>query len=163
MLHLPKGRELAPTTSWGPSQPYEPGLQGVCSPSAFLLKASWPGDSQGTMRTTRGLGRPQLVALPAWHGSHPFAPKISRDGVLKLPLRALSASSSALCPCLLLCAEQRGQREMVRRVLWSFLCLPLQMLQTATSFGRGRKSPGTFQSAALNPKTLEMEGILGVT
>lgn len=51
---------------------------------------------------------------------------------------------------------------MVRTALASLLRFSLQMLQAVTSFWEGKESPGTCQSAALNHKTSEMEGMLEV-
>lgn len=94
-----------------------------------------------------------------------FPPKTFNSRILKLPFWVLSAPSlSSVFLSLFLWAEPTGQREMVRNVLWSFLASLCGYCRQWSAYRRKKKkkSPGTFQSATVNPKTLEMEGIFNL-
>lgn len=82
-------------------------------------------------------GWPSQIGIDLTH----LFPRPPNGGILKPPSGALSALPPSFCVFIFcLCAEQTGQREVVRRAHWSFVCLLLPMLQTGTVSGRGEKT-----------------------
>lgn len=105
------------------------------------------------------------MSFPAWHRSYLFSPQ-------DIQFKDSEASFlSPFCPISLLCVlisffvgrtnRTEGNGKECSLVL---PCLSLRILPTVISLQeeKKKKSPGTFQSATVNPKTLEMEGIFNL-